>query len=324
MKSFDIVTVGGSMRDIFFSTQEGKVVRDEQDPLCHQMIAFELGAKVYVDQVNFESGGGANNTAAGFSSLGLKTALLSRVGNDREGDSLIKDAQAHKVDTSFIEVDKQVSTGFTFILGLKGIKRAQTIFAYRGTSDILKIPQMNFKTKWIYISSLSCSDWPKLLDRLFAFKKKGVKFAWNPSNVQLKAGAQKLSRWLKQTDALILNEDETKELVFSAGKKIKNLKTRDLTAIAQKLGPEVMVVTVGKKGAYAADEKKIYFQKPCPSKVVNITGAGDSFAAGFVSSLFYQPSNLSQALLWGSKNSASVINSVGAQKGLLSKRQISS
>jgi len=104
----------------------------------------------------------------------------------------------------------------------------------------------------------------------------------------------------------------------------KNLKTRDLTAIAQKLGPEVMVVTVGKKGAYAADEKKIYFQKPCPSKVVNITGAGDSFAAGFVSSLFYQPSNLSQALLWGSKNSASVINSVGAQKGLLSKRQISS
>jgi sugar/nucleoside kinase (ribokinase family) len=324
MKNFDIVTVGGAMRDIFFSTKEGKVVRDEKDPLCHQMIAFELGAKVYVDEINFESGGGANNTAAGFSSLGLKTALLTRVGSDREGDGLIKDAQRHKVDTSFVEIDQKVSTGFTFILGLRGVKRAQTIFAYRGTSDILKIPKIDFKTKWVYISSLSCPNWPNLLDRLFVLKKQGVKFAWNPSNVQLKAGAKKLSRWLKQIDVLILNEDETKELVLSAGQKIKGLKVRNLAETAQRLGPEVMVVTVGKKGAYAVDGNKIYFQKPCPSKVINITGAGDSFAAGFVASLFYQPGDLSRALLWGSKNSASVINFIGAQKGLLSKKQITS
>jgi len=321
MKNFDIVTIGGAMRDIFFSTKEGKVLSNPKDPLCSHMIAFELGAKVYVDTVNFESGGGANNTATGFSSLGLKTALIARVGNDREGDSLIQNAKKHGIDTSFIEIDKKVSTGFTFILSVQGIKRAQTIFAYRGTSDILKMPSLNFKTKWIYISSLSCPNWSNILDRAFGLKKSGVKFAWNPANVQLKAGAKKLSPWLKKLDVLIFNEDEARELVLSA-KRVKDFRVRSLIKIVRQMGPKIVVITVGKKGAYAYDGHKFYFQRPWPSKVVNITGAGDSFSSGFVASLFYKPKDVRQALIWGVRNSASVIHCIGAQGGLLTKAQI--
>lgn len=321
MKNFDIITIGGAMRDIFFSTKEGKVLLNQKDPLCRHMIAFELGAKVYVDIVNFESGGGANNTATGFSLLGLKTALIARVGDDREGDSLIKGAQKHGIDTNFIERDKKVSTGFTFILSVQGIKRAQTIFAYRGTSDILKMPSLNFKTKWIYVSSLSCPNWPDILDRAFSLKKLGVKFAWNPANVQLKAGAKKLSSWLKKLDVLIFNEDEACELVLSA-QKTKDLSIRNLIKIVYKMGPKIVVITVGKKGAYAYDGHKFYFQRPWPSKVVNITGAGDSFSSGFVASLLHKPKDVRQALIWGVRNSASVISCVGAQNGLLTKSQI--
>jgi len=321
MKNFDIVTIGGAMRDIFFSTKEGRVLLNQKDPLCRRMIAFELGAKIYVDTVNFESGGGANNTATGFSLLGLKTALVARVGNDREGDSLVKSAQKHGIDTTFIERDKKVSTGFTFILSVQGIKRAQTIFAYRGTSDILKMPSLNFKTKWVYISSLSCPNWPNILDKVFKLKKSGVKFAWNPANVQLKAGAKKLSSWLKKLDVLIFNEDEACELVLSA-QKTKDLRVRNLIKIVHQMGPKIVVITVGKKGAYAYDGHKFYFQRPWPSKVVNITGAGDSFSSGFVASLFYKPKNLRQALIWGVRNSASVIHCIGAQEGLLTKSQI--
>jgi len=321
MKNFDIVTIGGAMRDIFFSTKEGKVLLNQENPLCNRMIAFELGAKIYVDAVNFKSGGGANNTAAGFSLLGLKTALMARVGNDKEGDSLIKNAQKHGIDVSFIERDKKISTGFTFVLSIHGIKRAQTIFAYRGTSDILKLPSLNFKTKWIYISSLSCPDWTDILDKIFVLKKSGVKFAWNPANVQLKAGAKKLSPWLKKLDVLIFNEDEARELALSA-QKIKDLRIRNLIKVIHQMGPEIVVITVGKKGAYAYDGHKFYFQRPWPSKVVNITGAGDSFSSGFIASLFYDPKNLRQALIWGVKNSASVIHYIGAQCGLLTKSQI--
>jgi len=321
MKNFDIITVGGAMRDIFFSTKEGKVVSNEEDPLCRYMIAFELGAKVYVDSVHFESGGGANNTAAGFANLGLKTALIARVGADREGDSLIKSAQKKGVDTSFIEVDKKVSTGFALILTIKGFKRAQTIFAYRGTSDVLKASNFNFKTKWAYISSLSCPNWPNILDKVFRLKKSGVKFAWNPANVQLKAGAKILSPWLKKLDVLIFNEDEARELVLS-NQKIKDFSMRNLIKIVHQMGPKIVVITVGQKGAYAYDGNKFYFQRPWPSKVVNITGAGDSFSSGFVASLLYKPEDIRQALIWGVRSSASVIHRFGAQNGLLTKSQI--
>ncbi len=321
MKNFDIVTVGGAMRDIFFSTKEGKVVSNEKDPLCRHMIAFELGAKVYVDSVHFESGGGANNTAAGFATLGLNTALIARVGSDREGDSLLKTAKKKGVDVSLVEIDKKISTGFALILTIKGFKRAQTIFAYRGTSDILKVSDLNFKTKWAYISSLSCPNWPSILDRVFELKKSGVKFAWNPANVQLKAGAKKLSPWLKKLDVLIFNEDEARELVLSV-QKIKDFGMRNLIKIVHKMGPKIVVITVGKKGVYAYDGHKFYFQRPWPSKVVNITGAGDSFSSGFVASLFYKPENIRQALIWGVRSSASVIHRFGAQKGLLTKSQI--
>jgi len=88
------------------------------------------------------------------------------------------------------------------------------------------------------------------------------------------------------------------------------------------MGPNIIAITVGKKGVYAYDGQKIYYQKSALAKVINTTGAGDSFSAAFVASLFYQPENIKKALKWGVLNSASVIDKIGAQKGLLTKKQI--
>ncbi|MBU4369137.1 carbohydrate kinase family protein [Patescibacteria group bacterium] len=323
--AYDILTIGGIMRDIIFLTTEGLVIDNSKDPLRQRLIGFELGAKIYVKKVYFEPGGGASNTAVGFSKLGLKTAIMGRVGQDREGDQLIKGFKNNKIDTHLMQVDKKKSTGFSFILGLRQIKRAHSIFAYRGTNDslIFKAKASDLKNiKWFYVSSVSSSNWPIVLDKAFSFAKKGVKIAWNPSNVQLKAGYKKLSKNLKQTNILILNEDEARELVLSK-KKSKNLNIRYLLKEISEMGPNIVAITVGKKGVYAYDEKKVYYQKPAPSKVINATGAGDSFSAAFVASLFYQPENIQRALKWGVFNSASVIDQIGAQKGLLSKKQIS-
>jgi len=322
---YDILTIGGAMRDIIFLTTEGLVIDNFKDPLRQKLIGFELGAKIYVKKVYFEPGGGASNTAVGFSKLGLKTAIMSRVGQDREGDQLIKGMKKNKIDTRLIQIDKKTSTGFSFILGLRQIKRAHSIFAYRGTNDyfIFKAKASDIKgVKWFYVSSVSSPNWQTVLGKVFSFAKKGVKIAWNPSNVQLKAGFKKLSKHLKQTKILILNEDEARELVLSK-KKTKNLTIKNLLKEIDKMGPEIVAITVGKKGVYAYDGKKGYYQKPAPSKVINTTGAGDSFSAAFVASLFYHPKNIQRALKWGVYNSASVIDKIGAQNGLLTKGQIS-
>jgi len=322
---YDILTIGGVMRDIIFLTTEGLVIDNYKDPLRQRLIGFELGAKIYVKKVYFEPGGGASNTATGFSKLGLKTAIMGRVGEDREGDQLIKGMKKNKIDTRLMQVDKKISTGFSFILGLKQVKRAHSIFAYRGTNDyfVFKAKTSDLKgIKWFYVSSVSSPNWQNVLDRVFSFAKKGVKIAWNPSNVQLKAGFKKLGKHLKQTKILIVNEDEARELVLSK-KKTRNLNIKYLLKEIWAMGPEIVSITVGKKGVYAYDGKKLYFQRPAKSKVINTTGAGDSFSAAFVASLFYQPKNIQRALKWGVYNSASVIDQIGAQKGLLTKSQIS-
>jgi len=323
---YDILTIGGVMRDIIFLTTEGLVVENPKDVLRQRLIGFELGAKIYVKKVYFEPGGGASNTAVGFSKLGLKTAIMGRVGQDREGDQLIKGLKKNKINTQLMQVDKKVSTGFSFILGLRQIKRAHSIFAYRGTNDslVFKAKTSELKNiKWFYISSVSSPNWQNVLDKAFSFAKKGIKIAWNPSNVQLKAGYKKLSKNLKQTNILILNEDEARELVLSK-KKTKNLNIRYLLKEISTMGPKIVAITIGKKGVYAYDGQKVYYQKPASAKVINTTGAGDSFSAAFVASLFYQPKNIQRALKWGVYNSASVIDKIGAQKGLLTKKQICS
>ncbi len=311
------------MRDIIFLTDEGMIINNPKNPLCQRLISFELGAKVYVNQVYFEAGGGASNTAVGFSKLGLKPAIIGRVGRDREGIELIKGLKKEKINTHWIQIDRETSTGFSAILSLSHRKRAHAIFAYRGSNDnlVLKINREEVKqVKWIYLSSLSSTVWEDFLKDAFSLKTGTIKIAWNPSNVQLKAGWKKLNKYLEKTEVLILNDDEARELVLSK-MKTNDLSNQNLLKRLYKMGPKIVVITAGKKGAYAYNGK-MHYQKPAPAKVIQTTGAGDSFSAAFISSLFYNPNDIQRALKWGVTNSASVIDQIGAQKGLLNKKQI--
>ncbi len=321
---YDILTIGGIMRDVIFLTEEGTIVENPQNPLCQRLICFELGAKIYVNRVYFEAGGGASNTAVGFSKLGLKTAIMGRVGRDKEGEELIKSLKSNGVETRWIQIDKKISTGFSTILGLSNRKRAHAIFAYRGTNDklFLKIDRKEArKVEWVYLSSLSSPVWEKFLKDAFSLKTGKVKMAWNPSNVQLKAGWKRLDKYLRKTDVLIVNDDEARELVLSKAK-TRDLSDERMLQELYKMGSRIAVITVGKKGAMACCGGKIYHQKAAPAEVIHATGAGDSFSAGFIASLFYKPADIQRALKWGVTNSASVIDQVGAQKGLLNKSQI--
>ena len=91
----------------------------------------------------------------------------------------------------------------------------------------------------------------------------------------------------------------------------------------KKLGPNVVLITDGTKGAYAYDGKEKIFipMYPDPKPPVERTGAGDSFTSAF--SVFYlSGKNLRDSLMRAPINSMSVVQYVGAQKGLLTKNKI--
>jgi len=322
---FDIITIGGATRDIIFKTEEGLVIKNPKDPLREKLLAFELGAKIYSDRVWFELGGGACNTASSFAKLGLKTGVLARVGKDREGEGIINDLANLGIETKFIQKDSKLATGFSFIISLPG-EKGHTIFSYRGANDNLdlRFKISDLRTKWFSISSLSMKNWEKILGEFFklAFQEK-IQVAWNPGLVQLR-DYKKMKKFLPGTEILVLNKDEARELVL---RNKKNLKAnppglKSLFKEICKMGPKVVVITCGRRGAYGFDSKKIYFQKIIPVKVADTTGAGDAFYGGFVTSFIYNPGNVRRALKWGTANAAGVITKIGTQKGLLTLKQI--
>jgi len=314
---YDIITIGGLIYDIIFLIDKGKVLKTKPDSL-KEMLCFKCGAKIYIKKAFRGPGGGAGNAAASFSRLGLKTAVISCLGNDVYGKVLIDSLQKNKIETRFIQKTNKALTGFSLINSLES--GDLTIFSFRGADEKLKMPDFKkIKTKWFYLSSLATPIWQKILKEVL--KIKNVKIAFNPGQVQIESGFSCLKSFLPKIDVLILNQDEARELVFSANKKTEtNLKS--LAKIISSWGPKITVITAGKKGAGVLGNGNYFFRKPFRVKPANTTGAGDAFASAFVSSLYYKPNDLKRAFFWGIKNSASVIKKFGAQNGLLTLKEL--
>src|SRR3990172_2738959 len=149
---FDIITIGGATRDVFFKTNEGKIISDKNIP-SGRLLGFEYGAKIVPDETYFSYGGGGMNTAVCFAKLGLKVAAKVNIGSEGTGSLIHKILKEKKVNTGFVGRDKKLHTALSIIVSDNGDR---TMFLYRGANDGLKIPNWSnlSKTKWIYLTSL--------------------------------------------------------------------------------------------------------------------------------------------------------------------------
>ncbi|MFA5124295.1 MAG: PfkB family carbohydrate kinase [Patescibacteria group bacterium] len=311
-KQFDLITVGGATVDISFYSKEGELV-STGNAVKQKLLAFEYGAKIVADRVFNTFGGGCSNVAVSAARLGLKTAALCRVGKDDFGKRILVNLTANKVDISLVKLDEKNPTGFTVILTVDNPSKEHIAFVHRGANTALNdkdLPSLAINAKWFYVTSLPAVGWQKIMDKLVATERKIV---WNPGNEQLK-NIPAIKKYLNKIEVLIVNHDEALEF-----KKLKDMK--GLLAHLKSLGPKVAVITDGANGAYAIDDKKQYYMKARSSKPINTLGVGDAFGSALTSALVYDK-NIKEALTWGIKNSASVVAHIGAQKGLLTKREI--
>ncbi len=321
---FDIATIGGATRDITFYTKEGKLVANPNDPLRQKLLGFEYGAKISIEKAFFTFGGGAANTAVCFSRLGMKVATILRVGADEDGRAVVDNLKRNKVETKFIQIDPKAKTGFSFIVTF-GPAREHTAFLFRGANNNLEltINNLQFTTKWFYISSLSGKGWRSVLDAIISTK---APFAWNAGARQLTEGVLGLKKYLKKTEIFLVNKDEAIELVMSLSKYKKAKvgwlnQVKNLFKVLAEFGPKVLVITAGAEGAYAYDGKQIYYQKSLSKKIVDTTGAGDSFCASFTAGYILYHGDIAKSLKLGAINSAYNLTGIGAQEPLLTRQE---
>ena len=307
---YDVVTIGAATRDVFVKSSHFENVRSDSAPDGWNA-CLPLGAKIPIDELVFETGGGATNAAVTFARFGDKTACVSRIGNDPGGCEIVSLLGKEKIDTTAIQLDPKERTAYSIILVAGTGNRA--ILVARGASshlDAKAIPWNSLGTSWIYLTSVAGNE--KLLKDIFAHAKRSLSHvAWNPGNAEIELGLKRLTPFLFQTDILFLNLEEAAALVKTS--------TRHLPLILKTLGSlprKALVITDGKHGAYAHARGVTWHSSPLQGKIVNTTGAGDAFGSGFTASLM-QDGEVGRALQAGSLNAFGVVTHMGAKAGIL-------
>jgi len=325
-KNFQVITVGSSVMDLFVLVNESKLLPGGSAD-CEKLIAFEYGSKIPVGNFREEIGGAGANISSGLTKLGIKSAVCAAIGEDDLGDKIVKRIKEIGVDTSLIQRIRGAESDRSVML-VEPLDRDRTIFYNRTSGNHLKIDKLfECNTDWVFVSSLP-EGWERKLEKILKLKRhEGIDIAFNPGRRQLSSGIGKLRDFLKEVTLLFINWDEALELAYSDSKFFKKysgkkVSKKVLLSFIRKLGPKTVVITLGRKGSLATDGY-FYYKAPCLSpKRVEITGAGDAYASGFLASWIHERGNVKKAMGWGSANAGNVVLYFGALKGQLSLNQV--
>lgn len=323
---FDFITIGGAVEDITLHTDKSVLVDNKKDILAQRLMGFEYGAKIIIEEHENFPGGGATNAAVALARLGFKVGALVKVGQDERGEKIKKIFQAEGVKLDLVKEAKESPTGFSVIV--IGKDREHIAFTIRGANSELDINFLEKKTldnaSWAYLSSLS-GDWEEVARKIFSTKK--VKIAWNPGGAQLAAGVNRLRKFLKKTEILLVNKDEAIELTISdkkykkkANKFLNNKK--NLFIALKSFGPKIIVITSGEAGADVYDGKTFYHKnsRADQKKIADTTGVGDAFCATFIAGFKRYKGDIKKAMNLAMTNAVSVLKKPGAQNGLIKRK----
>lgn len=316
MSDIDVLSVGDIVTDAFIKLidDQARVSKDEKG----KWLTMQFGVKIPYDHVEvLEAVGNAANAAVSFARLGLKSALHANVGGDDFGQGMLKSLHANKVDTRLMKVNPGKISNYHYVLWYK--EERTILIKHEEYSYHWPHLRPDEMPKWIYFSSISKNAIPfhdELADWLERHPE--VKLAFQPGTFQIGAGAERLKKLYARTEVLAVNREEA--VTISGGD------YHDINGLFDKLhalGPKTVVISDGPDGAYASDGEKrlkmpIY---PDPSPPFERTGAGDAFTSTFVAALI-KGSDIEGALQWAPINSMSVVQYVGAQKGLLKQAQL--
>lgn len=308
---FNVIVIGDCCFDTFIQIQQAKLLESTKE----KMLCLNYGSKIPIDKIEVSTGGNAANVSVSLNKLGLKVGIYTILGDDEKGEKIFQKIKKEKINAKFIKKEKNSKTNCSFIINFKGDR---TILVYHQPRKYF-LPKLD-KTEWIYLTSIGENHEKFHQQIIDLVKKKKIKLAFNPGTYQLKTGFKKLKKIFKIATVLVINKEEARFLVKGATNKDVE-KNNELLKILKNYGPQVVVITQGREGAWAYDGKEYFKISALSGPRVDATGAGDSFASAFLAGFIYQK-NAEQALKWGIINSGFVIRKIGAQNGLLKKNEL--
>lgn len=270
----------------------------------------------YVIDYKVYSGGSSANTISALAKLGLKTGFIGKVGSDEEGKFLIEDLKSYGVETYNV-IRGSGRTGCAIVFVDRDGNRA--IVLDPALNDTVKFDEIDLnyvsKFKLLHLSSFVCKvSWDSFESQKRIVEVFDGLVSFDPGSVYAKFGLEKIKPILKRTDIFMPNEVEVKVL----------------TGLDYKEGAEfflkwcdVVVVKRGEKGCYVLSEGESFEVPAFKVDVVDTTGAGDAFNAGFLYG-YLSGKDLKECAKLGNYVASLCIQKVGAKTYLkyLDKRYL--
>ena len=312
---FDIVAIGNAIVDILVNMDDDFLKKHSMPKGIMTLIDADTAETIYrhLAQKGVEcSGGSAANTVVGMAFLGAKPAFIGKVANDKLGEVFGQDLTKSGVFFTTPRLEGGEPTARCMVIVTPDAQR--TMNTYLGACSQLSrhdIDEDLIRKSGIVYMEGYLWDRPEAKEALTYAAELAHKYDRKASLTLSDAFCVNRHRdsFFKLisdgVDILFCNEDEINSLFNSTDSEESFKKCRDLC--------EIVVVTRGEKGAVAVCGKDRYEVPAAPiDRVIDTTGAGDAFAAGFLTGLTRQK-NVPDCLQMGALAAAEIISHYGAR-----------
>ncbi|NVM53709.1 MAG: carbohydrate kinase family protein [Candidatus Helarchaeota archaeon] len=278
-----------------------------------------IDEEVFVPKLELMGGGSAANFAIACARLSLKTGFIGKLGRDAFGNKLLEDFKQENIETEGVIISDDIPTGVCYAAVDKEGNRI--LYAFSGAANILQPEELDedyLKSfRIMHLASLKNIDPFIKAAELVQWAKTRV--CLNPGALIVDQGLERVEPLLKLTDIFIGSQGEVKRLFQTTDL------SKGLRALLKHV--EIVVVTQGGEGSLVVTEEGEIKIPAEQVKVVDTTGAGDAFSAGFIYGLLrynFDPIKLEICGKIGNKAAAHCIQQVGARQGLMTKKELKS
>jgi ribokinase len=264
----------------------------------------------FVENYTESCGGSAANTIVGLARLGCKTGFIGKVADDREGKLQIDCFKTEGVDTAGIIQAKHGKSGS--VLGFVDKKGARALYINPGVNDAIEPREVNygyaFGTQFLHFSSFVGEKSFRAQKKLLGTLPGNVKVSFDPGSVYAQKGFAAIEPIIRSSYVFMPNARELELLTGETD-------VRRAADFILDAGVKIVAVKLGDKGCFVTDGEERLRIEPFKVKVVDTTGAGDAFCAGFLYGLIKEKS-LFECGRYANFVASRCVTAMGARSGL--------